>query len=64
MDAIEMLDQLRKDWDVEVYTHPDSGDAVVELYELDERDSMCGRYVEPRLPTAIARAWAGEPADG
>lgn len=69
--AFWQLNELRKSWQIEVYTHPHSGDAVVELFPVDrikrgrpDVTDMVARYVEPNLMRAIARAWAGEPADG
>jgi len=68
------LNELRKSWHVEIYTHPDSGDAVVELFPSTRNHNkgvgrpdvtdMAARYVEQHLYVAIGRAWAGEPADG
>jgi hypothetical protein len=73
MTSIEMLDELRKSWDVRIGTafanEPgDIDQPMVELWMLNASkqatDEFATRYVEPKLETAIARAWAGEPGDG
>ena len=62
---VEMIDDLRKAWKVELDSAP-NGDAIVRLHDKEagaNGDKMVFSYCGPILYRVVSRAWAGQPPD-